>query len=117
MAVREPALGAANFFGRAGAALTPLFAFLQAQLGSFVPLLVLGCLCIAAAVLSMGLPETLGESCPETVQELNVQMAMRRKRSWRVALASMLRPVPSAAALPRTPSAHLGAAAAAARDV
>lgn len=86
--VREHGLGACNAFGHAGAALTPLFAFLQWQLGSgFVPLLVLGCLCLVAAGLSLGLPETLGEAPPQTIQELNVQLAMRRKRSWRLSLS------------------------------
>ena len=108
--VREQGLGAANAFGRAGAAFAPLLAFLQHQLRrSFVPLLVLGCLCLGAAVLSVGLPETLGEPIPETIQELHVMQAMKRKRSWRLALAgwavpsgggAALRPSASAASLP-----------------
>lgn len=94
--VREHGLGACNAFGRAGAALAPLFAFLQAQLGgSFVPLLALGCLALAAAALSLGLPETLGEPPFQTIQDLNVMLAMRRKRSWRLALAGYLRREPS----------------------
>lgn len=112
--VREPALGAANAFGRAGAALTPLFAFLQAKLHSpFVPLLVLGCLAVAAAVLSVGLPETLGEPCPQTIQELHSLLAIKRKRSWRLALAGVLRPSASAASLPRSQSSQAEVAAAA----
>ena len=69
MVVREQGLMAANVFGRSGAALAPLFAFLQAQLRScFVPLLVLGCLCVSAGALVVLLPETLGEKTPETIQ-------------------------------------------------
>lgn len=91
--VREHGLAAANVFARLGAGVSPLFAFLQYQLRSgFVPLLVLGCLCLAAAFLAVLLPETLGEKASETIQELNVMLSMRRRRSWRVALASMLRP-------------------------
>ena len=53
MVVREHGLAAANVFGRCGAAIAPLFAFLQFQLrSSFVPLLVLGCMCLAAGVLA-----------------------------------------------------------------
>ncbi|PRW56655.1 ankyrin repeat [Chlorella sorokiniana] len=95
--VREQGLGAANACGRAGAALTPLFAFLQQQLRrSFVPLLVMGSLCLGAAVLSLGLPETLNEPYPETIQEMNIMEQMKRKRSWRLALAGWT--VPSAGA-------------------
>ncbi|KAI7839294.1 hypothetical protein COHA_006992 [Chlorella ohadii] len=110
--VREQGLGASNAFGRAGAALTPLFAFLQHQLRrSFVPLLVLGCLCFGAAVLSLGIPETLNEQYPDTIQDLNIQEQMKRKKSWRLALAgwsvpgtgagAALRPSSSSASLPQ----------------
>lgn len=110
--VREQGLGAANAFGRAGAALTPLFAFLQQQLRrNFVPLLVMGCMCLGAAVLSLGLPETLSEPYPETIQDMNVMEQMKRKRSWRLALAgwtvpstgagAALRPSSSSASLPQ----------------
>ena len=69
MVVREHGLAAANVFGRCGAAIAPLFAFLQFQLrSSFVPLLVLGCMCLAAGVLAAMLPETLGEKTPDTIQ-------------------------------------------------
>lgn len=107
--VREEGLGAANAFGRAGAALTPLFAFLQQQLrSSFVPLLVLGCLCLGAAVLSLGLEETLNEPHPETIQEMNVMAQMKRKRSWRLALAGWTVPAGAGAALrPSSSSASL----------
>lgn len=120
LVVREHGLGAANLCTRAGAAFAPLFAWLQHRLRrSFVPLLVLGCLCLAAAVLSVGLPETLGEAQPATIQDLNTLQAMRRKRSWRVALAGMLHPGASHAGLQRLPSSQLSAdtAAAAARSV
>ena len=67
--VREHGLAAANIFGRCGAAIAPLFAFLQYSLrSSFVPLLVLGCLCLAAGVLAALLPETMGEKTPDTIQ-------------------------------------------------
>lgn len=60
------------------------------------PFRLLGCLALAAAFLTLGLPETLGESAPATIQELHLQMSIRRKRhSWRHALAgvaSVLRP-------------------------
>ena len=103
--VREHGLGACNAVGRAGAALAPLCAFLQAQLAaSFVPLLVLGCAALAGAALCLGLPETLGEAPPATIQDLNVLLAMRRKRSWRLSLAGYLRREPSS-------QASLGAAA------
>lgn len=91
--VREQGLAAANLFGRAGAAIAPLWAFLQFRLHSaFVPLLVLGCLCVAGGALTAMLPETLGERVPETIQEMNTLLNLRRKRSWRVALAAILRP-------------------------
>lgn len=91
--VREQGLAAANLFGRAGAAIAPLWAFLQFHLHSaFVPLLVLGCLCVGAGALTAMLPETLGERVPETIQEMNTLLNLRRKRSWRVALAGILRP-------------------------
>lgn len=97
--VREQGMAAANVFGRAGAAITPLFAFLQHQLHSgFVPLLVLGCLCVAGGALAALLPETLGEKQPETIQEMNAALNLRRKRSWRLALAGILRPGGGAAA-------------------
>lgn len=99
--VREHGLAAANVFARIGAGISPLFAFLQYQLrSSFVPLLVLGSLCLAAACLAVLLPETLGERVPDTIQELNVLLSMRRRRSWRVALAGMLRPSSGQAAGP-----------------
>lgn len=113
--MREQGLGAANVMARAGAALTPLFAFLQSSLGSsFVPLLVLGCLTLAAAFFTLGLPETLGEAAPATIQDLHLQMSLRRKRhSWRHALAgvaSVLRPGGSPPS--RTASATLETSAA-----
>jgi hypothetical protein len=99
--VREHGLAAANVFARIGAGVSPLFAFMQYQLRSgFVSLLVLGSFCLAAAFLAVLLPETLGEKVPETIQELNVLLSMRRRRSWRVALAGMLRPSTSQPSLP-----------------
>jgi hypothetical protein len=96
--VREHGLAAANVFARGGAALSPLFAFLQHDLrSSFVPLLVLGCLCLAAAFAAVLLPETVNEKTPETIQDMNLLYSMRRRRSWRVALAGMLRPSASPA--------------------
>ncbi|KAI3428283.1 hypothetical protein D9Q98_006662 [Chlorella vulgaris] len=105
VAVREHGMAASNFFARAGAAISPLFAFLQFQLrSSFVPLLVLGSLCLAAAFLAALLPETLGDKIPETIHELNVSLSLRRRRSWRVALAGMLRPSSSLASQRSTAS-------------
>ena len=79
-------MGTCNVLARAGAALAPLFAFLQAHRGgAVVPWLALGGLSLAAAVLVLGLPETLGEPQHASIQELHLAMSLRRKRapSWR----------------------------------
>ncbi len=69
--VRSKGLAASNYCARVGAVVSPALALLVAlhvRGGCLVPLLVAGGACLAAGVIVVGLPETLGNLPPETIQ-------------------------------------------------
>lgn len=79
--LRGQGLAASNVLGRAGTVLAPGLVLLEHLLrgrgGNLVPLVVAGGLCLAAAAAAVGLPETLNNPPPETLQA----SAMRNGRN------------------------------------
>lgn len=91
--VQHPGMALLNYTARTGSLVAPALAFAAVSLRSpLVPLIICGSLCLGAAMLVILLPETLGMTIHETIQDLN-SAAVKRHRSWTMSMTNVFRPL------------------------